>query len=149
MSGAALTEADARDLRLLSIGHFACAIFNALFGLLQVVFFWTFFNRFSSLVGTTADDPEKLRRAAEALTFQREIMEWMLMLAVAFMAAQVLSLALVGHWLAARKHYNVCFGLSILNCLFFPLGTVAAVFAMIVLRRPSVASAFAARTEVP
>ena len=141
-----LTESDERDLRLLSLGHYTLAALNAVVGAVQFLVFRGFYSVFHRLQ-LKSGDPEQMERTQEALAIQTELMEWMFALGGVFVVAQVVSMTLVAYWLGSRNHYRLCFGLSILNCLFFPFGTVAAVFAIIVLRRQAVEAAFDLRTS--
>jgi hypothetical protein len=47
-----------------------------------------------------------------------------------------------GRFLAKRKHYQFCFVMACIECLFMPFGTVLGVFTILVLSRESVKPLF-------
>jgi hypothetical protein len=55
------------------------------------------------------------------------------------MAALILT---TGRFLARRKHYQFCFVMACVECLFMPFGTVLGVFTILVLSRESVKPLF-------
>ena len=53
---------------------------------------------------------------------------------------------MVGRYLAAQRRRTFCFVMAIIQCLWFPIGTVLGVFTIIVLNRPSVRAMFDANS---
>jgi hypothetical protein len=53
-----------------------------------------------------------------------------------------------GKFLARRVNYMYCFVIACLECLMMPFGTVLGVFTIVVLNRPTVKAAFAARPGI-
>jgi hypothetical protein len=51
---------------------------------------------------------------------------------------------IAGRFIARRKHYQFCFVIACVECIFMPFGTVLGVFTILVLNRPSVKELFAA-----
>jgi hypothetical protein len=49
---------------------------------------------------------------------------------------------ITGRFLARRKHYQFCFVMACLECLFMPFGTILGVFTILVLARASVKPLF-------
>jgi hypothetical protein len=50
---------------------------------------------------------------------------------------------IAGRFIALRKHYQFCFVVACLECIFMPFGTVLGVFTILVLNRPTVKKLFA------
>jgi hypothetical protein len=50
--------------------------------------------------------------------------------------------AIAGRSIARRKHYQFCFVLACVECIFMPFGTVLGVFTILVLNRSSVKELF-------
>ena len=50
-----------------------------------------------------------------------------------------------GRFMARRKHYQLCFVVACVECLFIPFGTILGVFTILVLNRPSVKELFNSR----
>jgi len=55
-------------------------------------------------------------------------------------------IAWAGRCLQRRRHYNFCFVMACVACVFMPFGTVLGVFTLIVLLRPGVKSLFGPAT---
>ena len=49
---------------------------------------------------------------------------------------------IVGRFIARRKHYQFCFVVACVECIFMPFGTVLGVFTILVLNRPTVKRLF-------
>jgi hypothetical protein len=47
-----------------------------------------------------------------------------------------------GRFIARRKHYQFCFVVACVECIFMPFGTVLGVFTILVLNRPTVKQLF-------
>lgn len=60
-----------------------------------------------------------------------------------FGATLCLLMILNARFLAKRRRYSFCFIMSIISCLFMPLGTILGVLTIIVLSRPAVKTVFA------
>jgi hypothetical protein len=64
--------------------------------------------------------------------------------------ALAICLALAGKYLSERSHYNFCFVMACVACVFTPFGTVLGVFTLLVLVRDSVKRLFGVPTvEIP
>jgi hypothetical protein len=56
-------------------------------------------------------------------------------------------LALAGRFLGRRMHYNFCFVMACVECVFVPIGTVLGVFTLLVLVRASAKELFTPRPK--
>jgi hypothetical protein len=122
---------DEEHLRLLSIFHYVCAGFAALFACIPI---------FHLLMGLLLlFKPEGFGSARnQPPAFVGLFLIIIAAIMIVFGWAIAIGIACAGRCLAQRKHYTFCLVMAAIACLFMPFGTILGVFSIIVLVRPSV-----------
>lgn len=130
------TEADLRQLRLLSIFHFVAAGL-AVLGLLFL------FGHYL-LMQTFMTDPAfvKAQQGPDPAQFFA-LFRWFYLVMGVLMAAGAVGNLLSGLYLRRQVHRSFSFVIAVLNCLHIPIGTVLGVFTIVVLSRESVRRLYA------
>jgi len=130
---------DEEHLRLLSIFHYVCAGFAALFACLPI------FHLLLGMLllfkpqgfGPTGNQPP---------AFFGLFMIIFATMMILFGWAFAIGIAYAGRCLRQRKRYTFCLVMAAIACMFMPFGTILGVFTIIVLVRPSVKPLFDAAT---
>jgi hypothetical protein len=137
-----MSNQDEEHLRLLSIFHYVCAGFAALFAcfpILHLLLGLAIFLR-PEFFGSRGDQPPAF--VGLLLFFFAAAM---ILLGWAFAAC----LAWAGHCLSRRKNYTFCIVMGGIACAFVPFGTILGVFTILVLIRPSVKILFCNPSQPP
>ncbi len=126
---------DEEQLRLLSIFHYVVAGLAALiacFPIFHLILGLVFIFASKHVTGNGEPPPA--------------FIGWIfVILAATFIAIGWTIAALIlttGRFLAKRKHYQFCFVMACIECMFMPFGTVLGVFTILVLVRESVKPLF-------
>lgn len=131
---------DEEQLRLLSIFHYVVGGMAAFFALFPI------FHLIIGLLFIFA--PEIFEGPGEP---PPAFIGWIFVfVALAFITVGLVFACLIliaGRFLARRTHYQFCFVVGAIECMFIPFGTVLGVFTIIVLVRESVKQLFAASTS--
>jgi hypothetical protein len=133
---------DAEHLKLLSIFHYVVAGLSALFGCIPIfhLAFGIMFLTLGDKMGAGKDAPPAF-------------LGWFIigMASVFILIGWTLAVLLfcAARFIAARRHYNFCFVLACVECLFAPFGTILGVFTLLVLCRPSVKPLFPRASLAP
>jgi hypothetical protein len=124
-------ERDAEHLRLLALFHYVVAGLTAAGSFLPLFVDW---SSYLGDLGSLGNEPE-----VQAILSLFRVMVWLIVLMNVLFAA---GLALVGWFLARRRHRLFCIVMAACNCLMIPLGTVLGIFTIVVLSRDSVKALF-------
>lgn len=124
-----LTAEDEEHLRLLTIFHYVLAGISCIPGLLGVLYI--------ALGGFTLMVTSMSQQAKEAGIVGFVFLFIGIVLVIIVFGSAVLQY-FVGRFISERRHYTFVFIFSIVQLLFFPLGTALGVFTLIVLSRPQV-----------
>lgn len=128
---------DQEHLQLLSVFHYVVAGLLGLFSLIPVVHLVIGIAMISGTLGN-GDAPGA---AAMGWLFAVFAAAWIL---IGLSTAVCIGVA--GRFLAQRRHYNFCFVMECVSCMFMPFGTVLGVLGLIVLLRPTVKELFGVST---
>jgi hypothetical protein len=135
---AAPPPADAEHLRMLAIFHYVTSGLAALCACLPLIHLGL------GLVMVIA--PEKLGPSSNP---PPAFIGWFFIIIAAFFIlagwAFAVLVLLAGRFLSARRHYNYCFAMACVECIFMPFGTVLGIFTLLVLLRPSAKAVFLPR----
>jgi hypothetical protein len=126
---------DEEHLRLLSIFHYVCAGFAALFGCIPFLYV---IMGVVMVVSPESMGPANNRPPAFIgifLIFLGAVM-------MAFGWGLAACIAYAGRCLAQRRRHTFCLVVAGISCMFMPFGTILGVFSIIVLIRPSVKALF-------
>jgi hypothetical protein len=130
---------DEEHLRLLSIFHYVCAGFAALFACIPIIHLLL---GMLLLFKPQGFGPTGNQPPAFVGLFFIIIAAMMIMFGWAF----AIGIAYAGRCLNQRKRYTFCLVMAAIACMFMPFGTILGVFTIIVLVRPSVKPLFDAAT---
>jgi hypothetical protein len=120
-------------------------VFGAL-GLLGLPMIYVHQLLMNSILSNVAEvDPE----AREVLLLFNELMEILIPLLVVLVVAHIVFNVLVGICFIRNKAYYTCLISSILTCLFFPVGTLLGVFALLVLTDEKIKPLFHKKRPLP
>ena len=125
---------DEEHLKLLSTFHYILAGMTGLFALFPI------FHLIAGLVMIVASSTYTGNGPSPA------IVGWIFVVfAILFIGLGLTMAVLIlttGRFLARRKHYQFCFVMACIECLFMPFGTILGVFTILVLARASVKPLF-------
>jgi len=133
---------DAEHLRLLAIFHYVCAVLFALGACIPIIHLVI---GFVMLLSPHSFGPGRNQPPAFIGLFFVIFASIFILLGWTIAAL----LAWAGRNLSRRKHYNFCFVMACIACLFMPIGTILGVFTILVLMRPSVKLLFDQGTAPP
>lgn len=135
----ALNELEAQHARLLTWSHYAVAVLTALATLILGV---VVVLAGQALVDTPPPPGDLAEFGSEeaALVGVVVVIAGVCFLAVGLAHAAIV--AWVGCLIARRRRWMLCMIFSVGHLIFFPLGTVLSVYAIVVLRWPGVRQAF-------
>ncbi len=130
---------DRGNLDLLGVFHWVLAAVTALFSLMPVMHLVI---GISMLTGGFGPPPS----SHEEFPFQAMGLFFVVFASLFILCGLTLAvcLALAGRFLKRHTHYTFCLVTAAVACAFIPLGTVLGVFTIIVLRKDSVQTLFAA-----
>jgi len=126
---------DEEHLRLLSIFHYVVAGMAALFACFPIIHLIVglVFIFAANHVPTNGNPPPAF-------------IGWVFVIFASFFIIIGWTIAclilMTGRFLAKRRHYQFCFVMACIECLFMPFGTVLGVFTILVLSRESVKPLF-------
>ena len=124
---------DQEHLNLLSIFHYIVAVFAALFSCFPLIHFFMGLGMATGF-GDFGDEPELWW------------VGWFMMAFAGFFIlagwAFAICMGLAGKYLGERSHYQFCFVMACIACVFAPFGTVLGILTLVVLMRPSVKPLF-------
>lgn len=136
-----MKESDISDLRLLSWFHYGLGALTALTAAICIPLIWVGY-----LWMHRPGDAMAPAKAPWAPTDDRELIGAVLIATGVGTASLCLIhgavLAYVGRCLAHRRRRKLCMIFSIFNLIDLPLGTILSVFTILVLRRPTIQTAF-------
>ena len=125
---------DDEQLRLLSVFHYVVGGIAGLFSSFPVLHLVLGVAMVTGRIGQ--EDQEGFPR----------VVGWFFVLIAVFFILFGLTYAglliWAGRCLARRRHYDFCFVMAAVSCIFFPCGTVLGVFTLLVLNRASVREQF-------
>jgi len=126
---------DEEHLRLLSIFHYAVGGLAALFGCFPIIHL--------GLGIALVFDPQVFGPAKKP---PPAFIGWLFIVVAGTLMLAGWTLAVLIAWagrcLQRRRHYQFCFVMACVACLFMPFGTVLGVFTILVLSRPAVKKLF-------
>lgn len=125
---------DVQHLKLLSIFHYIVAGITFLFGCIPIIHL---VMGIAMMFGGMTDNRGQQPPFIFGLLFT-----CIPACFICFAWAVAVCMALTGTRLKARTHYQFCFVVACVECIFMPLGTVLGIFTILVLNRPSVKAMF-------
>jgi hypothetical protein len=127
---------DLEHLRWLSIAHFISGVIAFLFiGVTLLQLFGTF-QEVKDIVETKNSNP------AQKLDEIKTIMKIFAGVYISIEFIRIICTVIAGVFIKTQKHYIFCIVIAIINCAFFPIGTILGVFTLVVLFRVSVKPLF-------
>jgi hypothetical protein len=127
---------DLEHLRWLSIAHYIGSALAFLFIGVTLLQFYGTFQEVNDIVAAKNNNPApKLAQIKTVMTIFGGIY-------VSIELIRIICTIIAGIFLKNRKNYIFCIVIAIINCAFFPIGTVLGVFTLVVLFRSSIKPLF-------